>query len=219
MRTNQIEIIKNKTASIDVDAQNSFTPVCPDELPVPEGTEIVNSLNINATFAKLRICTKDAHSPEALWVANENKPQFSEVEGAHKDLDIHWNSHCNIGSLGFELIDKLPKVSDYDFVIYKGLEKNMHPYGACYHDLDNTMSTGLIEYLKYNKISDVIIGGLATDYCVFNTVMQLNKAGFSVILNLSACRGIDPELVKQRIEDMARVGVVIVENENQFVLK
>jgi hypothetical protein len=31
--------IGNKVASFDVDAQNTFTPLCPNELPVPGGTE------------------------------------------------------------------------------------------------------------------------------------------------------------------------------------
>ncbi len=58
------------------------------------------------------------------------------------------------------------------------------PYGACYHDLKNTLSTGVIEYLKcHNIITTVICGGLATDYCVKNTVLQLRQVGFEVILN------------------------------------
>ena len=36
---------KKYIASFDIDAQNTFTPVCPDELPVAEGDTIAPELN------------------------------------------------------------------------------------------------------------------------------------------------------------------------------
>jgi nicotinamidase/pyrazinamidase len=36
-------INRARTAAFDVDAQNGFTPVCPDELPVPGGDHIIAS--------------------------------------------------------------------------------------------------------------------------------------------------------------------------------
>ena len=44
-----------KIASFDVDAQKGFTPLCPSELPVPEGDAIVPALNQLAARAELRI--------------------------------------------------------------------------------------------------------------------------------------------------------------------
>ena len=46
---------QNKIAAFDIDAQNTFTPVCPDELPVAEGDQIVEELNAQAALASLRI--------------------------------------------------------------------------------------------------------------------------------------------------------------------
>ena len=45
---------KKYIASFDIDAQNTFTPVCPDELPVAEGDTIAPELNAQAQFASLR---------------------------------------------------------------------------------------------------------------------------------------------------------------------
>lgn len=59
-----------KIASFDVDAQKGFTPLCPSELPVPEGDAIVPALNQLAARAELRIGSKDAHSPQAAWVVD-----------------------------------------------------------------------------------------------------------------------------------------------------
>ena len=44
---------QNKIAAFDIDAQNTFTPVCPDELPVAEGDQIVEELNAQAALASL----------------------------------------------------------------------------------------------------------------------------------------------------------------------
>ncbi|MBD4503332.1 isochorismatase family protein, partial [Xanthomonas citri pv. citri] len=76
------------------------------------------------------------------------------------------------------------------FFVWKGVEPDLHPYGACYHDLAERRSTGVIEYLRQNGVSHVLVGGLALDYCVKNTALQLRRAGFEVLLYLPACRAI-----------------------------
>lgn len=199
--------VKHFVASFDVDAQNTFTPVCPDELPVPEGDQIVSSLNRQAEFAQYRVGSKDAHSPKAIWVADLNHPQFSPVTPEESNADIYWNLHGVPGTKGFELIEGLPDVTAYDYFIWKGMEPNMHPYGACYHDYAEKMSTGVIEFLKSKIIDTVLVGGLATDFCVKQTALQLKKAGFNVIINLSACRGIAPDSTAQAIRDMQELGI------------
>jgi nicotinamidase/pyrazinamidase len=92
----------------------------------------------------------------------------------------------------------------------------MHPYGACYHDLANTLSTGVIEYLRQNAVTTVLVGGLATDYCVKNTVLQLLAAGFAVILNLGACRGISPDSTKEALRQMQEHGAQIISSFQQL---
>lgn len=175
--------------SLDVDAQNTFTPRCPEELPVPGGDEIVEELNKQAEIAQYRAGSKDCHSPASFWRATPQLPQLSEVEG-YQDLDVRWNIHAVQGTAGFELIDGLPHPRDYDFFVYKGQEPDMHPYGVCYQDLDCSKSTGLLEWISYHKVHTVIVGGLAADYCVAETINQLLNFGLKVIVNKEACRGL-----------------------------
>ncbi|MDO5380774.1 MAG: isochorismatase family protein [Acidaminococcaceae bacterium] len=201
---------KAKIAAFDIDVQNTFTPICPDELPVAEGDQIVSELNAQAALAALRIGSRDAHSPQAVWIADSKHPVLSPVSG-YPDVDVRWPSHAIIGTKGFDFIEGLdPKA--YDFQVYKGIEIDKHPYGACYHDLANTLSTGVIEYLREHGVTTVICGGLATDYCVKNTVLQLRAAGFEVILNLAACRGIAPDTVAAALAEMRAQNITIVEN-------
>lgn len=201
-------------ASLDIDAQKCFTPLCPLELPIPEGHLIAEELNQQARFADLRVGSKDAHSTHAIWIADENNPQLSPITGKH--VDLRWNKHAIVGESGFELLDSLPHPADYDYFVWKGIEPDMHPYGCCYHDLDNTLSTGLIEYLKIQHVDSIIVGGLALDYCVKTSVLQLRDAGFNVTVNLAACRGIAQNTCEQAIHDMRERGVHFIDNAAQL---
>ena len=204
----KLNLNKNQIAAFDIDAQQTFTPLCPDELPVAGGDEIAAELNAQAQFASLRVASRDAHSPKAVWIANDEHAPLTPVTG-YADSDLYWPSHAIVGTKGFEFIPGLdPKA--YAFQVYKGIEPDKHPYGACYHDLKDTLSTGVIEFLQSRGIKAVICGGLATDYCVKNTVLQLVRAGFTVILNLAACRGIAPDTVAAALDEMRGAGVVIV---------
>ena len=204
-------------AAIDVDVQNTFTPVCPDELPVPQGHLIAAALNEQASLAHFRIMTKDAHTPLAPWVVSSHSEMFQPV--GLPEADITWVAHAVPGSKGFELIDGLPAVSDYHFLVYKGIEPTFHPYGACYHDLSEKLSTGLIEWLHQHQVTTVILGGLALDYCVKTTALQLKNVGFNVVVNLSATKGIADETVQQALQQMQRAGISLAANIEELKLQ
>ena len=210
-----MKINKQNTASLDVDAQKTFSPLCPDELPVVDAQAIVPELNQQAQFARLRLGSKDAHSPVAIWVANEAAPMLTPLVG--DNVDCHWPVHAVPGTPGFELLPGLPHPKHYDFFVWKGIEPDMHPYGACYHDHANRLSTGLIEYLRQEHIDTVIVGGLALDYCVKTTVLQLINAGFRVIINLAATRGIDVQASYTAKEELANNGVEFINSVNDLV--
>lgn len=201
---------KETVASFDVDAQNTFTPLCPTELPTPGGTDIVDELNAQAQKACLRLGSKDAHSRYAKWIATPRRPAFSPLEGEH--YNTAFPAHAIPGTKGFELIAGLPDITDYDFFVWKGIELSMHPYGVCYHDLCEKMSTGVIEFLRARKIETVLVGGLTTEYCVLRTVLQLCKAGFKVIVNKAACRGYTSKDVEKALAQMKASGAIIIEN-------
>jgi len=211
-----VNIDFNKTISFDVDSQNGFTPNCPGELPVNDGHNIVDELNNQAKFAKYRFMSKDAHPQNGLWTSNSKNKQFSPVIDI-KDVDIHWNQHCVVGTYGFELINGLPHPSEYDYLVYKGVERDMHPYSPIYHNLKKTISTGVIEMAKALKVETFIVGGLATDYCVSEAVLDLKKAGFNVILNLAASRGINNDL-SHNIQLFQNNDIIIITNTNSLKL-
>ena len=207
---------KATTASFDVDPQRGFTPLCPAELPVTGGDEIAAELNAQAMFAAVRLVSKDCHPAEAPWVARTAEEVMQPVDGDYPNLDIKWPPHCVVGTEGHRLIPGLPDESAYDLVIEKGTNPLMHPYGACYHDLGETLSTGAIEWLKKRGVDTVLVGGLATDYCVKTTALQLLRAGLRVIINLAACRGVAAETSGHAVEDLRTAGAEFVTSSVQL---
>lgn len=195
-----------KIASFDVDAQNGFTIHAPAELPVIGGELIAPALNDMARRADLRLGSKDAHAPNAAWVVPSHAEMLQPLALANADLT--WVSHCVPGTPGFELLAGLPAPVDYDFFVWKGIEPDMHPYGACYHDLADKRSTGAIEYLKVQGVGAVIVGGLALDFCVKTTALQLRAAGFQVLLYLPACRAISENGATAAMNEMTAVGII-----------
>lgn len=202
-------------ASIDVDPQKTFTPICPNELPAADGDKIGVALNRQAQKANFRVLTKDAHPANAIWVVDKHEEMLQPL--SHKNADLTWVSHAVPGTLGFETIDELPAVTDYDYVVWKGVEPDLHPYGACFHDIEENLSTGLIEWLQSKKVTKVIVGGLATDYCVKTTAIQLKQKGnFDVWVNLEACKGIAEETTLVACKEMKNLGIHIIESINDF---
>jgi nicotinamidase/pyrazinamidase len=215
-----IKIFRNKTASMDIDAQNGFTTNCPDELPVCEAKDIVDEMNKSKTKAKFRYASKDAHPEYATWNADEKNEQYTVV--GLPNVDIRWNKHCVTGTFGFELLSGLPHMSEYDFFVYKGVEKDMHPYSPCYHDLSKKISTGIIEKAYFDGITTFILNGLAlniesTPLCLGSAALDLNKAGFNVIVNLGATRGLGSEDGRLTfIESLKSLGIIFVNSADEI---
>lgn len=82
-----------RTASFDVDAQRTFTPLCPDELPVQGGETIGRELNRQASRARWRLGSRDSHSPEAVWVTGD-PDQFGKPGVEGDDVEAHWPVHA-----------------------------------------------------------------------------------------------------------------------------
>ncbi|HAS6393419.1 TPA: isochorismatase family protein [Vibrio vulnificus] len=211
-----VDIFKNRTASLDVDPQQGFSELCPNELPVSGALEIVEALKQNHTKAKLKLVSRDMHPPGAAWEA-ETPANMLEPVGL-PEVDIKWNPHCIVGTQGVELLPGLPAIREYDFQMNKGIDPDAHPYGAFYHDQADTLSTGGIEFLRAHGMDTVLVGGLALDFCVKKSIEQLVAADFKVILNLASTRAVFPENNPQVLSYLTALGVICIDDVNQLQL-
>ena len=102
---------------------------------------------------------------------------------------VLWPVHCVQNTEGAAFHDELD-VSQIDFVFRKGYHKNIDSYSGFFEN-DRCTPTDLYGYLKEQKINTLIIGGLATDYCVFYSVIDSIRLGFKTLVVEDACMGID----------------------------
>jgi nicotinamidase/pyrazinamidase len=72
--------------------------------------------------------------------------------------------------------------------------------------------TGLAELLRRRGVREVWVGGLATDYCVKNTVLDALREGFRVRAVSDAMRAVNanPGDGALAVEEMRRAGAEIV---------
>lgn len=191
---------------IIVDVQNDFLPG--GALPVTHGEEVIPVINALQECFTCVIATKDWHPKGHTSFASTYQKKYYEtlvIEGKEHML---WPDHCLQGSFGAEFAPGLD-VAHIRKVFYKGADPLVDSYSAFY-DNGHVQSTGLGEYLLSNKIDELYIVGLATDYCVKYSVLDARRLGFKVTVIKDGCRGIDPKGVEEAFKEMEEVGAEMI---------
>jgi nicotinamidase/pyrazinamidase len=185
--------VNENDSLIVVDVQRDFCPG--GALPVPDCNQIIPTLNeYIETFNRVRakvFATRDWHPP--------NHVSFKPYGGP-------WPPHCVQRSKGAEFHPdlRLPRRT-------KVISKASDPSRESYSGFDGTE---LRQELMNKGVKRVFIGGLATDYCVKNTVLDALKLGFETVLLADATKGIDQRpgdsqnAIKEMIEHGAKTAVL-----------
>lgn len=82
---------------------------------------------------------------------------------------------------------------DFDLKVVKG----NNPAKEAYSGFDGT---DLDQQLKAKQIKKLIVGGVATDYCVGNTALDAANKEYEVIVIKDAVRGVAPDTTDQMLE-------------------
>ena len=179
---------------IVVDVQNDFCPG--GSLAVARGDEVVAPLNkLMKEFldrGEPVYKTRDWHLPKAA--------HFTDYGGT-------WPVHCVQNTHGAEFHPELlddPRIH----VISKGIDESADGYSG----FDGTQ---LAKSLRDEGVEEVWVGGLATDYCVKETVIDARKEGFKVKALADAMRpvNINPDDGRKAVEEMSAAGAEIVGSE------
>jgi nicotinamidase/pyrazinamidase len=181
-----------KTLLLIIDVQNDF---CPDgALAVNEGDEVVKPLNELAKAFSVRdgrvAATQDWHPVNHVSFASsyKNRNIGDTIDTKLVKGQTLWPEHCIQGTKGAAFHKDL-ETDYFTMIIRKGFRKDLDSYSAFYEN-DRKTLTGLEGFLRTAGIEDVIIGGLATDYCVYYSAMDCKKAGFNTIIVSDAVRGV-----------------------------
>jgi len=187
------------SALIVVDVQNDFIPG--GALPVPEGDKVVEPLNKYMEMFRRQglpiVATRDWHPP--------NHMSFKEYGGI-------WPPHCIQNSWGAEFHPDLHLPRD-TIIISKATEPDKEAYSGF-------EGTNLHNILKDKGVRRVFVGGLATDYCVKNTVLDALKLGYETILLMDAIRGVDVNEgdSERAITEMITNGAIGISMEDIFII-
>lgn len=200
-----------KKALLLVDLQNDFMPY--GSLPVPNGDQVVEIANklMESKYFDLVIATKDWHPADhKSFAINHPDKNVGDVIELHSIKQILWPPHCVQNSKGAEFHPALKKEL-INKIIFKGTDPNIDSYSGFY-DNGRKKSTGLANYLKESKVTNVYIMGLATDYCVKWTALDSVSSGFTTWLIIDGCRGVglNPNDINDAISEMQRKGVAII---------
>jgi nicotinamidase/pyrazinamidase len=157
-------------ALIIVDVQNDFLPG--GALAVPRGNEVIAPLNACAeAFAARHLpvfATRDWHP--------DRHCSFREQGGP-------WPPHCIAGTPGAEFPPGL-RLPSGARVVSKATRPETDAYSAF-------QGTELAGQLRDAGVRRVVIGGLATDYCVRATALDALAAGFAVVVLADAVRAVE----------------------------
>lgn len=127
-----------------------------------------------------------------------------------------WPVHCVENTYGSDNHRDLI-VTKMDKIIYKGTLKNVESYSAFGDEFNGKYEkTSLENWLNTKNITDIILTGIATDYCVYYTALDAIRLGFTVHLIKSCTRGVTKEGTNKAINDMMSKGVIFYENVDDF---
>ena len=157
-------------ALIVVDVQRDFLPG--GALAVARGDEVIAPLNEAARAFELAgrpiFASRDWHPA--------NHCSFKARGGP-------WPPHCVAGTPGAEFAGGLALPASA-IVVSKATTADADSYSAF-------GGTDLAAQLRLRGVRRVVVGGLATDYCVLNTVLDARAEGFDVLVLTDAVRAVE----------------------------
>ncbi len=174
-----------------VDVQNDFLPG--GALAVAGGNAVVAPLNRCISVFESRklpiFATRDWHPPGHCSFREQGGP---------------WPPHCVAETRGAQLTAEL-RVPPGTVLVSKGTEPGKDAYSGF-------QGTDLAERLRSLHCRRLFVGGLATDYCVLETVRDAVSSGFKVVVLSDAIRAVDVRAGdgQRALAQMAEWGVRIV---------
>jgi len=187
-----------------VDIQHDFLPG--GALAVPYGDHILPVVEELILDADHVIASQDYHpSGHASFASTHGKEIGEKIDLDGVDQHL-WPDHCVQGSHGAKLVIEKP-----DHIVQKGVDIQVDSYSA-FFDNGRKRQTGLNGYLKKLGVKEIVIAGLALDYCVKFTALDAISLGYRVHLVRDGCKAvnINPDDEERSLVEMACKGVIIV---------
>lgn len=195
-----------KTLAI-IDVQNDFLPG--GSLEVPGSDVILPHINRIMGEFDLVVAAQDWHPHNHGSFASQHpgrKPfEESTLNGLPQTL---WPDHCVQGSPGAQFSAQL-ETRPIEAIFRKGTDPSIDSYSA-FFDNGKRKSTGLADYLRGKGCTTLYLCGLAGDICVYFSAMDAIEQGFEVHFVEDAATPLNPELHRERLDELRQRGAKIV---------
>lgn len=192
-----------------IDLQYDFCPG--GALAVARGDETIPIANqLSARFDTV-VATQDWHPPtHKSFATNHPGKQPYELIDLDGLPQVLWPAHCVQGTPGCGLHAALD-LTRITRVFHKGTDPAIDSYSG-FFDNGHRKATGLGEWLSARGVDDVVVMGLATDYCVKFTSLDARKLGMKVAVVADGCRGVElkPGDIDNAFAEMRAAGCSIV---------
>ena len=194
-----------------VDLQNDFC--AGGALAVPEGDNTVDIANQLINWCQSRdisvIASQDWHPANHGSFASQHQVAVYSQGMLDGLPQTFWPDHCVQNSEGAAL-HPLLKQKAINRIFHKGENPLVDSYSA-FFDNGRRQKTTLDEWLREHNIGELIIMGLATDYCVKFTVLDALQLGYRVNVITDGCRGvnINPQDSAQAFMEMSVAGATL----------
>ncbi len=179
-------------ALIITDVQNDFCEG--GSLEVVGGARIARAISdhLAKTHYDHVVATKDFHIDPGT--------HFSD----HPDNRNSWPRHCVVGTTGAEFHPGL-QTDAIEAVFTKG------QYSAAYSGFEGACKVGipLTDWLRQHGVDEVVVVGIATDYCVLATARDAARAGFTTTVLEDLTAGVARESSEKALGELRAAGVTV----------
>lgn len=205
-----VVIGQSDTGVIVVDLQGDFTTYKNGSLAVA-GTDkdFVDKVQkvTEALSAKgyLIFGTQDWHPADhiSFFSNHSGKKPFEAIQIENR-TQVLWPPHCVQGTQNARvLIDN----NLFLAIVKKGQDKQYDSYSGFQDDGGAKTEMNLI--LQKNGIKELIVYGIATDYCVKATAIDAAAAGYKVTVIEGLSKGVAPDTTAKALEEMKAKGIII----------
>ena len=198
------------TGVIVVDMQGDFTTYKNGSLAVA-GTDEVFVNKVEKVTQELSakgypiFGTQDWHPADHIsFFSNHSGKKPFEAIQIEDRTQVLWPPHCVQGT---ENARVLTDNNLFLAIVKKGKDKQFDSYSG-FQD-DGGAKTEMNQILQKNGIKELIVYGIATDYCVKATAIDAAAAGYKVTVIEGLSKGVAPDTTAKALEEMKAKGIIV----------
>jgi len=209
---------EKRSALLIIDVQYDFCPPS-GSLAVAEGVAtipVINDLRKRVHWHTIAL-TQDWHPQNhiSFQINHKEDPSaqlFTPYKLKNGNMQVLWPAHCVQESNGAKFHHQLVR-EPTDKIVRKGMSVEVDSYSGFY-DNDHKTKSKLSDILKANGVTDVVVVGLAYDYCVGFSALDAHDDGFRVTVVEDATRGVAPDSTKDMIAKLKAKKIAIVKSKD-----